>query len=105
MQQDATIYKRIRQNPSFAELARKRRHFSLTLTTVVLASYYALMMTVAFGPDQLRRPIFDGWTLTIGIPIGAAIIIGGWLLTGWFVSRANGEFDQLNEQIVKEASK
>ena len=99
------IYEKVRANPRFAELAKKRTGFALTLTGIVMAAYYALMMLVAFAPDVLHKPISEGGTLTIGIPIGAAIIIGGWLLTGWFVSRANGEFDQLNEQIVKEASK
>lgn len=99
------IYEKVRANPRFAELAAKRTRFALTLTGVVMAAYYALMMLVAFAPDVLRKPISEGGTLTIGIPIGAVIIIGGWLLTGWFVSRANGEFDTMNEQIVKEASK
>lgn len=99
------IYEKVRANPRFAELAGKRTRFALTLTAIVMSAYYALMMLVAFAPDVLRKPISEGGTLTIGIPIGAVIIIGGWLLTGWFVSRANGEFDTMNEQIVKEASK
>ena len=27
--------------------------------------------------------------LTIGVPMGAALIIGSWLLTGYYVSKAN----------------
>ena len=30
---------------------------------------------------------------------------GGWLLTGVYVSRANGEFDSLTEEVLKEAQK
>ena len=41
----------------------------------------------------------------VGVPIGAAIIIGSWLLTGWFVNRSNGEFDAINNEIVREATK
>ena len=32
-------------------------------------------------------------------------VVGGWLLTGVYVSRANGEFDSLNEEVLKEARK
>lgn len=96
---------RIRTNPLFAELAARRSRFALLLTAVVLVSYYALMMLVAFAPEVLRTPIAEGATLTVGVPIGATIIIGSWLLTGWFVHRANGKFDQLNQQIIQEASK
>ena len=99
------LYQKVRANPRFAELAARRSRFALLLSAIVLVSYYALMMLVAFAPQVLRTPISEGATLTIGVPIGAVIIIGSWLLTGWFVSRSNGEFDQINQQIVQEASK
>ena len=38
-------------------------------------------------------------------PLAAVIVVVGWLLTGVYVSRANGEFDRLNEEILKEAHK
>jgi uncharacterized membrane protein (DUF485 family) len=99
------LYQKVRANPRFAELAGKRSRFALLLSAIVLMSYYAMMMLVAFAPEALRTPIAEGATLTIGVPIGAAIIIGSWLLTGWFVSRANGEFDQINAELIREASK
>ena len=101
----ADIYKKVRANPRFAELEGKRSRFALLLTALVMVSYYALMMVIAFAPDVLRTPIAEGGMLTIGVPIGAAIIIGSWLLTGWFVSRSNSEFDDLNNDIIREATK
>ena len=101
----ADIYKKVRANPKFAELEGKRSRFALLLTAVVMLSYYGMMMVVAFAPEFTRTPISAGSTLTIGVPVGAVIIIGSWLLTGWFVSRSNGEFDQLNNEIIREATK
>ena len=101
----ADIYRKVRANPRFAELEGKRSRFALLLPAIVMVSYYGMMMIVAFAPELTRTPLSEGSTLTIGVPIGAAIIIGSWLLTGWFVSRANGEFDNLNNEIVKEATK
>lgn len=101
----ADIYKRVRANPRFAELEGKRSRFALLLTAIVMVSYYCMMMIIAFAPDVMRTPISAGSMLTIGVPIGAVIIIGSWLLTGWFVSRSNGEFDRINEEIIREASK
>jgi uncharacterized membrane protein (DUF485 family) len=99
------IYQKVRANPRFAELAARRSRFALLLSAIVLVSYYALMMLVAFAPEVLRTPVSEGAHLTIGVPIGAAIIVGSWLLTGWFVKRANGEFDQINEELIREAAK
>ncbi|KAB2966108.1 DUF485 domain-containing protein [Zoogloea sp.] len=101
----AEIYKRVRANPRFSELEGKRSRFAYLLTAIVMLTYYGMMMLVAFAPEVLRTPISEGGMLTIGVPIGAAIIIGSWLLTGWFVSRSNGEFDQINNEIIREASK
>ena len=101
----ADIYKRVRANPRFAELEGKRSRFALLLTAIVMVSYYGMMMIIAFAPEIMRTPISSGGMLTIGVPIGAVIIIGSWLLTGWFVSRSNGEFEQINEEIIREASK
>ncbi|HRD33389.1 MAG TPA: DUF485 domain-containing protein [Rhodocyclaceae bacterium] len=101
----ADIYKKVRANPRFAELEHKRSRFAMLLTAMVLVTYYALMMIVAFAPDVLRVPISGGSTLTVGVPVGAFIIIGSWLLTGWYVSRSNGEFDELQNEIIEEAYK
>ena len=101
----AEIYRKVRANPRFSELEGKRSRFAYLLSAIVLITYYAMMMLVAFAPEVMRTPISAGSTLTIGVPIGAVIIIGSWLLTGWFVNRSNGEFDRLNNEIIREATK
>ncbi|PTT88398.1 DUF485 domain-containing protein, partial [Pseudomonas sp. HMWF031] len=40
---------------------------------------------------------------TWGIPIGVGLIVSAFVLTGIYVRRANGEFDDLNNAILKEA--
>ena len=76
---------------------------------------------LAYGPwaDQAGRkpPLYAGLALfisgtvicalapSIGWLIAALFVIGGWLLTGVYISRANGEFDRLNEEVMKEARK
>ncbi|MBS0347638.1 MAG: DUF485 domain-containing protein [Proteobacteria bacterium] len=101
----AEIYRKVRANPLFSELEGKRSRFAYLLSAIVLITYYAMMMLVAFAPEVMRTPISAGSTLTIGVPVGAVIIIGSWVLTGWFVSRSNGEFDRLNNEIIQEATK
>lgn len=97
------IYERIRGNPKFNTLARDRSRFAWLLTAVVLIGYYAFMMMVAFAPHVLRTPLWPGATLTLGVPLGAAVVIGSWLLTGLYIRRANGRYETLNQDIIKEA--
>ena len=100
-----SIQARIRNNPKFAELVGKRTRFAIILSLIVLVPYYTFMMITAFNPALLATPIAQGSIVTIGWPVGAVLIIGSWILTGIYVSRANGEFDSLNEQVLKESHK
>jgi uncharacterized membrane protein (DUF485 family) len=100
-----TVYERVRANPKFIELKARRSRFAWSLAAIVLAVYYGFMMVVAFAPATLATKIGAGWELSIGYPIVAVIIVGAWLLTGLYIRRANGEFEEINRQIVKEAGK
>ncbi len=100
-----SVYERVRANPKFQELRAARSRFAWTLAAVVLATYYGFMMIVAFAPSVIATKIGAGWTLSIGFPIVAFIIIGSWVLTGLYIRRANGEFEEMNRQIAKEAGK
>lgn len=99
------VYQRVRANPKFQQLVAKRGRLALVLSLIVLGAYYALMMVVAFAPDLLRSPVAEGGALSIGFPIAAVVIVVSWLLTGVYSYFANGEFEELNNQIVAESRK
>ena len=100
-----TIQTKIRANPKFAELVGKRTRFAIILSLIVLVPYYSFMMITAFNPALLATPLSEGGVMTIGWPIGAVLIIGSWILTGIYIRRANGEFDELTQKILSEAGK
>lgn len=97
------VYDRIRRNPKFQELVTKRSTFAWMLTAIVLGLYFIFIMIVAFNPMMLAVPIWEGGKATIAWPIGAGLILLFWLMTGLYIRRANGEFDNLNAQIIREA--
>ena len=100
----STIYERIRTNPKFHALVTRRSRLAWWLFAVVLVLYYGLMSVVAFRPSLLNTPLGDG-VITVGWPIGAAVNIVSWLLTGLYVWRANTEFAAVNESILEEAQR
>ncbi|MCY1446266.1 Inner membrane protein YjcH [compost metagenome] len=61
------------------------------------------MALAACRPDLLHLPLYPGSHLSLGLPLGALLILACWLLTGWYVHRANTHYDSLSEQIVKES--
>ena len=89
-------------NPKFQELVRKRSRVSWSMFFIVTTVYYLLMGTVAFYPAALRTQINPDSVVTIGWPLGAAVIVVSWLLTGLYIRKANTELEPLNEAILKD---
>ena len=90
---------KIKINPDYQELVKKRTSFSIKLSVAMLVVYFAFILTIAFNPSALGTPISSDSVTTIGIPIGIAIIIFAFVLTGIYTKRANGEFDDLSNRI------
>ena len=95
---------RIEANPKYHELRRKRNTFGWTLTALMMIVYYGYIGLIAFDKQFLAQPLGAGVT-TLGIPIALGVIIFTIIITGLYVRRANGEYDRLTAEILKEASK
>ncbi|MFO1263796.1 MAG: DUF485 domain-containing protein [Rhodoferax sp.] len=98
------IVARIEANPKYHELKRKRSSFGWILTLLMMVVYYGYIALIAFNKPFLAQPIGAGVT-TLGIPIGMGVILFTIAITGIYVKRANSEFDRLNAEILREASK
>ncbi|WP_174875622.1 DUF485 domain-containing protein [Vogesella oryzae] len=96
------ILQRVQANPKFAELVHKKTSFGWLLSIIMLAIYYGFILVLAFSPATLGASLSGGVT-TVGIPVGIAIILSAFVLTGIYVRKANTEFDELTQQIVEEA--
>ena len=94
---------KIANNPKFHELVQKRTTFAWTLTAIIFVMYFGFIFLIAYDKAFLATPLFDGGVMTIGFPIGVGVILVSILLTGIYVRRANGEFDDLNRQIIEES--
>ncbi|MBU1216936.1 DUF485 domain-containing protein [bacterium] len=93
------LVEKIKNDPNYKELVSKRSSFSLKLTISMLVVYFAFILTIAFNPSLLGTPLSEGSVTTVGIPIGMAVIIFAFVITGIYTKRANSEFDDLNNKI------
>ena len=89
---------RIESNPKYQELVSKRTSLGLKLGAFVLIMFYTFIMTIAFNKEVLATTIGDGVT-TIAFPIALAILVISFLTTLIYVKRANGEFEDLTDEI------
>lgn len=95
----ADVVSQVRNNPAFAELIAKRSRFSWTLAIVMLVIYFGFILMVAFAKDVLGMMV--GSVVTLAFPLGLGVILAAILITGLYVLRANGEYDELTRRIVK----
>jgi uncharacterized membrane protein (DUF485 family) len=95
-------YERLRASPRFKELCRARGQLAWILSAVMLVLYYGFVLLVAFGQGFLARPLWDGATMTVGLPIGIGVILSAIVLTGIYVWRANTYFDELQRRLLEE---
>lgn len=93
-------YRAIFADPAFQAVQRRRSRFSWLLALIMLVTYFGFILVIAFKPALLAMPLGPNTVITWGIPIGVGIIVLGFVLTGLYVQRANGEFDSTIEAIV-----
>ena len=90
---------RIKNDPDYICLVGTRSRFAWILSIIMLVIYFGFVLVIAFDPLLLGMPLCEGSVTTIGIPIGIAIIVSAFILTGIYVRRANSEFDELSNRI------
>jgi len=95
----------IQNNPKYQKLVSTRSKFAWTLTIVMLVVYYAYILFIAFSPETLGTKISPDGMATWGIPVGLAIIVLAFAMTGVYVRRANSEFDGLLNDLKNDIEK
>ncbi|HEV8178280.1 MAG TPA: DUF485 domain-containing protein [Gemmatimonadales bacterium] len=74
-----------------SDLDRARRRMALTLTGATVLLYFGFIALVAFGRSVLAIQLIPG--LSLGILLGALVIVASWVLTWIYVRWANAVYD------------
>ena len=98
------VVDKIQRHPKYQELRSRRNRLGLFLTLLMLVVYYGYIALIAFDKSFLAQPIGAGVT-SLGIPIAMGVIVFSVIVTGLYVRRANGEYDKLTKDILKDATK
>ena len=76
---------------ALARLSRKRWTVAITLTGAMLLVYFGFVLLIAYDKPLLGRILTPG--LSLGILLGAIVILCASGLTGIYVRWANGSYD------------
>lgn len=72
-------------------LGRRRLRIGFVLTLVMMAIYFGFVLLVAFDKTLMGGVIAPG--LSLGMLLGALVIVAAWILTFAYVRWANTRYD------------
>jgi len=82
-------------------LVRRRTRLSVGMSVLVLGVYFTFIVTVAFAPHWLTRPLAAGSPMTIGIVVGVGLYWFCAIATGAYVWIAGRRIDPLVRRIAR----
>jgi uncharacterized membrane protein (DUF485 family) len=82
-------------------IAAARFRLAITLTILMLVFYFGFIMLVAFDKPLLGTLLSPG--LSLGILLGALVIVSAWVLCLIYVQWANNHYDKVVAAAVSEA--
>lgn len=72
-------------------VSAQRWRLSAVLTAAMLCTYFGFILLTAYARGFMASRLAPG--LSVGIALGAAVIVTAWSLTGIYVRWANGRYD------------
>jgi uncharacterized membrane protein (DUF485 family) len=78
-------------------LAAARARVATSLTAAVVALYFGFILLIAFAKPWLATKLAPG--LSLGIALGAGVIVLAWLSTLVYVRWANRHYDAAVEEL------
>jgi len=85
------------QEDALEALAASRWRVAAVLTVATLVAYFGFILLVAFNKPLMGKQLTPG--LSVGILLGAVVIITAWALTGLYMIWANGKYDRALSQL------
>ena len=76
---------------SLAAVSAARWRIAIALTAAMMAVYFGFILLVAFNKPLLGTPLTRG--LSLGMLLGALVIVVAWALTWIYVRWANTHYD------------
>ncbi len=81
-------------------LAAARWRIALILTLVMMAIYFGFILLIAYDKPLLATLVAPG--LSLGVILGAVVIVASWVLTWIYVRWANRHYDPALDQLRDE---
>lgn len=100
--QEQEVAKKVLAHPKFQSMARQKALLGWTFSAIMFFVYVAYIWVIGTSPQLLATKVSDNSIITVGIYIGICMIIFSFLITLVYVYIANGKFEDMTQDAVKE---
>jgi uncharacterized membrane protein (DUF485 family) len=94
---DISTTQQLLASSAFHRLVVGRWRVSLALTFCLFVLYYGYILLIAMNRSIVTARLAE--TIPLGIPLGAGVIVGSWMLTAAYVVWANRRYDPEVERL------
>ncbi len=84
-------------------LARTRWRVAISLTALMVVLYFGFILLIAYDKPLMATLVGPG--LSLGILLGALVIVATWVLTYAYIGWANRSYDPELERLRKDAGR
>jgi len=92
-----TLRRGMDRDAKLEALAARRMRVAGALTAAVVVVYFGFILLIAYAKPLLASLLLPG--LTLGILLGALVIVISWLLTWLYVRWANRRYDPALDEL------
>ena len=89
-------------NPKFAQMALQKSLLGWSFSAVMFAVYVVYILFIGIDPHSFAKPVSEGSIITWGIYVGLFVILFAIAITGIYVYLANGKFEKMTQEVVKD---
>lgn len=91
-------YEALERSDEFQRLVRAKRRWVVPATAFFLLWYSAFILLAGYAEDFMGREfLFDG--VTVGYALALTQFLMVWVLAGWYLRKANRDFDPLEARV------
>ena len=91
-------YEALERSDEFQKLVRAKRRWVVPATAFFLIWYTAFILLAGYAENFMGREfLFDG--VTVGYALALTQFLMVWVLAGWYLRKANRDFDPLEERV------
>ncbi len=101
---DNATLEKVLNHQSFQLMAKKKSRLGWIFSALIVFVYFAFIGYIGVSPETFGAPVSEGATTTWGIYIGLFVIFFAIAITGVYVYKANGEFDKLTRDVIKDVA-